>query len=131
MSSGCNKCPVMDLGRDSLGLCLHCHQSFRSRSTCSPILRRRPAAGESFLPQDFRTPIMELGFQRSTPFSRRLPQLNVSGLLNRTPFLQTPQTVNAVPRLSGVAGIFGQEIEKVLAIHNSATLSFVRVALIL
>ena len=32
LASGCNKYSVMAPGRDSPGLCLHCHLSFRSRS---------------------------------------------------------------------------------------------------
>ena len=40
-------------------------------------------------------------------------------------FLETLQIVNTVPRPSSVSGIFGQEIQQILAIQNSATLLFV------
>ena len=79
-------------------------------------LLRRPDAGGSLLPQDLRTPIKELRrFQRS-----KAPVTECSWSPQPNTFLVDTQIVNTVPRPSGVAGIFGQEIEQVLVIHNSA-----------
>ena len=113
----------MDLGRDSPGLCLHCHQSFRSRST--------------LLPSDVQTPMSRVCLETFVLPSWSWTVPEVQALIKKAPeterswppqpntFLVDTQIVDTVPRPSGVAGIFGQEIQQVLAIHNSAPLSFV------
>ena len=119
---------MMDLGRDSLSLSLLCcvftATDLSAQDPLAPL--RRLDAAESFLLSRLSYSHHGIGrFQWSERLSRRVPYLKVSCLLNRTSFLKTPQTVNNVPPPSRIADIFGQEIEQVLVIHNSAPLSFI------
>ena len=107
----------MDLGRDCPVLCLHCHQSFRSRSICNAETSR---TSFELLVSFFLRGAER--FQMSERFSVGLPTVCrhphhsrsffVSSHSCRKPFSQCG------PSIFRHAGVFGQTVEQALAVRD-------------